>query len=378
MKQLIISLLIVSFALVSCSKSTLAPASINGEQQFSNATTGEIITNQKAGINGYYPRQSDTMYAARTPNYCVLFNGNSLISNWRYYNWEKTWGSLPIVNRAVAGKTDKERMPYLQQIVYDYTPKVWIYYGEENMFLRAADAGTSQWTALSEAVKYFDSTYNMIRRRYPNLRMIVHSMMTCPSLYNRQFSPAIDSFNVYLKAKVLGDKQGINRWVDIRQAISYEHPEYYRTDGIHISETTPAYSIWASILKPVVTEVYNAADSVVTPPPVVVPPPPVDTMIVNVPGDLNPIANAGKDFSIGLSWNYTPWLYGTTSTDADGWISKFKWILMRGPNTPVINNPTGGKTSLGNLSIGTYTFRVVVTDNKGATGVDEVNLTVTK
>lgn len=94
-------------------------------------------------------------------------------------------------------------------------------------------------------------------------------------------------------------------------------------------------------------------------------------------GNKLPIANAGADVSVPKSWNYSPYVYGTKSTDSDGWIAGFKWTKISGPSSYTIVSPTSGNTKLTNLVAGTYVFRLTVTDNKGATDTDDVTVTIT-
>ncbi|MBL7697436.1 MAG: hypothetical protein JNK79_04740 [Chitinophagaceae bacterium] len=94
-------------------------------------------------------------------------------------------------------------------------------------------------------------------------------------------------------------------------------------------------------------------------------------------GNVAPVARAGANISVPKSWNYDPYVYGTTSTDADGWIAAFKWTKVSGPSSSTIVTPTAGKTKLDNLVVGTYVFRLTVTDNKGATATDDVSVTIT-
>jgi pimeloyl-ACP methyl ester carboxylesterase len=94
-------------------------------------------------------------------------------------------------------------------------------------------------------------------------------------------------------------------------------------------------------------------------------------------GNLPPVANAGTDRTIPLSWNYFPVLNGTLSTDADGWIAAFKWTKVSGPASYTFANAYAGQTRVTNLTAGTYVFRVTVTDNKGATDTDDVTIIMT-
>lgn len=89
-----------------------------------------------------------------------------------------------------------------------------------------------------------------------------------------------------------------------------------------------------------------------------------------------PVARAGADRSIPLSWNYWPTIYGTTSTDADGWIKSFRWEYVSGPSQYTIVSPTSGSTQIINMVGGVYTFRLTVTDNLNATGTDLIQITM--
>lgn len=355
-----IIILLAVVCLFSCKKDyeIPSPASVNGEIQSSNATAAEIVRDQKSGTNGYYAWQSDTMYAARTPGISVLTYGNSLMSNWRYVAWDITWKGIPMINRAIPGKTHKETLPYIQSTVFDYQPKVVVMYGEENVFLRATDPNA----ALAEAIKFFDSTYNVIRRRLPEVRFIVHSMITGPKLYNSGFEQAITTYNNYMKAKVQSDTGGnrINKWIDIRPNISRLDLNNFKPDSIHLSNS--GYQAWANSLKPVVVDVLGLV-------------PPQAT--ADNGGD-NISVRISDTVTVGKSWNYNPTLWGTKSRTSGGWISSFKWEYVSGPSQYRIATATATRTKIENFEIGTYVFKLTVTDSRGySSNPDLVTLVVT-
>ena len=92
------------------------------------------------------------------------------------------------------------------------------------------------------------------------------------------------------------------------------------------------------------------------------------------PTNAAPTANAGADKSITLPVN-TVSLTGA-GNDADGTIASYAWTRVSGPNTPTLSGATGTTLTAANLVAGTYTFRLTVTDNAGATGYDDVNVIV--
>ena len=86
-----------------------------------------------------------------------------------------------------------------------------------------------------------------------------------------------------------------------------------------------------------------------------------------------PLANAGPDRSIVLPTN-TINIAGTAS-DPDGSITEYLWTKVSGPAATLSNANISTLTAAG-LSAGTYTFRLRVRDNDGATAIDEMVLRV--
>lgn len=100
----------------------------------------------------------------------------------------------------------------------------------------------------------------------------------------------------------------------------------------------------------------------------------------SIPTNLqSPVSSAGADQSI---TGTTAVLNGTSSTDGvsnppnNGFIAYYEWFQLTGPNTAVIDLPASTTPHLSGLVNGTYTFRLLVTDNGWSTGSDTMTLTV--
>ncbi len=105
-----------------------------------------------------------------------------------------------------------------------------------------------------------------------------------------------------------------------------------------------------------------------------------DTVVIVVnpappPANVSPVANAGSDQSITLPSN-TVTVDGSGSSDPDGSIVSYSWTKIAGPASYNIANGNSATTSVGSLTQGTYSFRLVVTDNSGATDSDTVTVVV--
>jgi hypothetical protein len=91
------------------------------------------------------------------------------------------------------------------------------------------------------------------------------------------------------------------------------------------------------------------------------------------PANVVPKASAGADKSITLPIGALT-LTGSGS-DSDGTIASYTWTKVSGPNV-VLSNTNTSILTVTSLLAGTYTYRLTVKDNLGATAFDDVNLTV--
>jgi PKD repeat protein len=97
----------------------------------------------------------------------------------------------------------------------------------------------------------------------------------------------------------------------------------------------------------------------------------VNPAVVNIP----PVANAGPDQTITLPTNSVT-LNGSASSDPDGTIAGYLWTKISGPTQFTIVNNTSASTIVNNLTAGSYSFQLKVTDNGGAIAMDTIIVTV--
>ncbi len=97
----------------------------------------------------------------------------------------------------------------------------------------------------------------------------------------------------------------------------------------------------------------------------------VNAAVVNQP----PIAKAGPDQTITLPTNSVT-LNGSASSDPDGTIVSYLWTKISGPAQFNIVNSTSANTIVNNLTAGSYSFQLKVTDNGGAIAMDTIKIIV--
>lgn len=90
----------------------------------------------------------------------------------------------------------------------------------------------------------------------------------------------------------------------------------------------------------------------------------------------NPSANAGSDQGINYPAATSATLSGSAS-DADGTVASHTWTKVSGPAGGTITSPSNYTTTVTSLIPGVYVFRLTAVDNLGATGADDVQITVT-
>lgn len=100
----------------------------------------------------------------------------------------------------------------------------------------------------------------------------------------------------------------------------------------------------------------------------------VQVTVLPEPPNLPPVANAGVDVTLTLPTNSTT-LTGS-GTDPDGTIASYHWNLISGPPTITLSDVEVAVLNVSDLVAGTYSFELIISDNRGATATDEVKIFV--
>jgi hypothetical protein len=93
------------------------------------------------------------------------------------------------------------------------------------------------------------------------------------------------------------------------------------------------------------------------------------------PNNIAPVADAGIDREITLPTDSVE-LDGSSSSDPDGTIARYHWAFLQGPDRYLIVSSNSVKTILKDLVFGRYIFLLTITDNRGSTSYDTVEVNV--
>jgi chondroitin AC lyase len=87
-----------------------------------------------------------------------------------------------------------------------------------------------------------------------------------------------------------------------------------------------------------------------------------------------PTVSAGNDKEITLPTNSVQ--VSASASDSDGSIASYSWTKVSGPSQVSVSGASNATLSLSNLAEGEYVYRIIVTDNQGATAEDRVSIVV--
>ena len=211
-------------------------------------------------------------------------------------------------------------------------------YGQNAAAIVPVAAGTKPTTTMAA---------NIAKKNLPIWGLYSSADQVVPVQWGRDFFSWIDARN-----SAYASRTKLTIWTDVSHNSTWARAFNPKTkvDG---------YNIYQWML------LYKRGTSTYVPPPPTSSPAPSGT-------NKAPVARAGSDQTIYLSEGINRvTLDGTSSSDADGSISKYVWTRVSGPTDGDLFVFGTGKTYATHLIRGTYVFRLTVTDNKGATAYDD-------
>jgi len=329
-------------------------------------------------------RWGDHTALANKPNLHVLA-GDSWVSLWPYNGFYDMLKDS-YLSRGFGGSKWIDQWHYIADISNLSNITEMIFYLGENEFRLDGN------NALNNIKYYSEMTITTLRKLHPNIRITVMSQIACPNLW--RFRTDIDRANAFIK-QLLSTMPNTS-FIEVNSKFRTESGPIMNLflpvpNDANLHNLHPTIAGWKVMAEAIL------ANNNTTPPPPVKPQPPVTPQPptkpqppVTQPSAPKPIppqelsrntiphVTVCKDVNLKLSTKYWPNVYPVAAKDPDGYIANIQWIKSSGPAVYNISSPRNATTRISNLTTGIYQFRMIVTDNKGASAYDDVKITVTK
>ncbi|MCC6722918.1 MAG: hypothetical protein IT258_00310 [Saprospiraceae bacterium] len=177
----------------------------------------------------------------------IVFVGSSSIRLWETLT--KDFAPLPVIGRGIGGSTTPEINHYAKRLVDKYQPSVIVYYCGENDIAEEV----APQIAFQNFKKYIGET----EKNLPDATVIFISAKPSPSRWHlwkniQQYNSMVEQFAASRPDKL--------RFVDVTKELlgtnGEPNPALYVEDKLHLNAS--GYAKWTAVLKPLLTEVYNA------------------------------------------------------------------------------------------------------------------------
>lgn len=170
----------------------------------------------------------------------ILFIGSSSFTRWK--DLEQWFPEKRIINRAFGGSTLLDQIRYVDRVVYPYNPiQVVIYCGEN-------DIATSTSINADTVEHRFKQLYQLIRSRYPRVRISFVSIKPSPS--RASFLSTVIDANKRIEQFCRSSKKTdfIDVFTPMLNADQSFREELFLSDRLHMNEK--GYLIWQTAIAP--------------------------------------------------------------------------------------------------------------------------------
>jgi lysophospholipase L1-like esterase len=212
------------------------------QQQQAPARPGAVAAPFQAQIDAYLKEDQ----ANPPPKGAILFVGSSIFRNWK--NLKPQMDPLPVFNRAFGGSRTWEVLYHMNRVVLPYEPRIIVYY-----------CGSNDVNAGEKAGPIFERFREFVERVHevlPATRVYYVSINRAPQKRDRW--DIVDAANSFVKEYCSSDSR--LGFIDVNPVLFDDEGnprlDLYVPDQLHLRE--PAYEEFTRVIKPVITEAWNA------------------------------------------------------------------------------------------------------------------------
>lgn len=171
----------------------------------------------------------------------ILFVGSSSI---RFWNTEKDFPDLHVINRGFGGSQTSDVLQYLDRIVLPYEPRIIVLYVGDNDIA----AGKSPEQVVNDTKTFFDRVHDAL----PDTRIVYIAIK--PSLARWNLVEGMRQVNGEIAT--LAEQTPCVDFVDVETPMlgpdGTPREELFIADGLHLSES--GYTLWRDLLQPYLME----------------------------------------------------------------------------------------------------------------------------
>jgi lysophospholipase L1-like esterase len=214
----------------------------------------------------------------------VLFVGSSIFRQWT--NMAEMMAPLPVINRAFGGSRTLDQLARFEQVVVPYAPTVIVYYCGSN------DLEADEMP--DDIFDRFKAFSERVRHAFPETRIVFVSSTRSPDRVAKW--DRVDRYNTLVRGYCAATPH--HMFIDINPALfdpeGKARLELYQDDKLHFRPS--AYVECATIIKPVLTQVWNE---------VVASAPSPSVKLLSENRELQAFLNCQLVPKLGNAWDYT-------------------------------------------------------------------------
>jgi lysophospholipase L1-like esterase len=174
------------------------------------------------------------------PPNAILFMGSSSLSKW--LDMQDYFPGFTIINRGFGGSTIPDQIHYADDVIFPYSPRQIVIYCGEN------DLAYNDSVSPEMVTKNFDSLFNLIRAKLPDVKITYISMKPSPSRWN--LAEKFIAANLEIRRFIESQQNAsfVNVWDDMLNRRGRPDRSLFIKDRLHMK--AKGYRIWTKDITP--------------------------------------------------------------------------------------------------------------------------------
>lgn len=178
----------------------------------------------------------------------IVFTGSSIFQFWTHL--KEQMAPLPVLNRAIAGTVTQDMLNRIGQLVFQYQPRIVVYYCGSNDISAGEDAGP----ILERTKRYV----RVLHEKLPNTYFFYTSIQKAPE--KRARWDVVDAVNREMERY---SREATNvGYIDLNPVLFDSQRKLreslFLPDGLHFRPDSTAYAEFSRIVKPILSKAWES------------------------------------------------------------------------------------------------------------------------